>query len=56
LSFENKECFHLPCPFNKKYYEMIEAFKGEKTIIIPLRNRDVNVEGDKIYNLPAQKR
>jgi hypothetical protein len=56
LSFENKKCFHLPCPFNNKYYEMIEAFKGEKTIIIPLHNRDVNAKGDKICNLQAQKK
>jgi hypothetical protein len=48
--------FPFALSIQQKNYEMIEAFKGEKTIIIPLHNRDVNVEGDKIYNLLAQKR
>jgi hypothetical protein len=28
LLFEDKKMFHLPCQFNKKFYEWIEAFQG----------------------------
>ncbi len=56
FSFENKERFHLPHQLNKKYYEVIEAFMGEKTIIIPLNNKDVSDEKDKIYNTLAHKK
>jgi hypothetical protein len=33
---------------------LIEAFLKEKTIIVPLDTRDVNVEGDKTYSPPKQ--
>jgi hypothetical protein len=46
----------LPHQLNKKYYEVIEAFMGEKTIIIPLNNKDVSDEKDKIYNTLAHKK
>jgi hypothetical protein len=46
--------FPFASSIQQKYYEVIEVFKGENTIIIPLHNRDVN-DGDKIYNTPTQK-
>jgi hypothetical protein len=40
-----KKCFHLPCQFNKEYYDFIDSFLGEKIIIIPLHTKDVNAKG-----------
>ncbi len=37
-----------------KKIDLIEAFLKEKTIIVPLDTRDVNVEGDKTYSPPKQ--
>jgi hypothetical protein len=33
---------------------LIEGFLREKTIIVPLYTRDVNVEGDKTCSTPKQ--
>jgi hypothetical protein len=33
---------------------LIEAFLKEKTTIVPLHTRDVNVEGDETYSPPKQ--
>jgi hypothetical protein len=54
LSYVEKERFHLHCHFNKEFYDLIEAFLREKTIIVLLHTKDVNVEGDKNYSPPKQ--
>jgi hypothetical protein len=43
----------LPLQSNQKYYDFIEAFKGERVVNIPLHTKDVNVEGDGIYKSPT---
>ncbi len=37
-----------------KKIELIEAFLKEKTSIVPLHIKDVNVEGNKTYSPPKQ--
>ncbi len=51
LSFNKKVNFHLPCQFNKKLQELIEAFQGEMSVTMPLHVRDVNVENDGLHGL-----
>lgn len=55
LLFEEKEMYHLPCQFNKEIYESIESFQGNKSVIIPLHTKDINVEGDRIHGLALAK-
>jgi hypothetical protein len=55
LKYEKKEHFHLPCEYTWKYYELIEVFRGEKNINVPLHIKDVNVKGDNIYKPPRQE-
>lgn len=47
--------YHLLCQFNKEIYESIESFQGNKSVIIPLHTKDVNVEGDRIHGLALAK-
>lgn len=49
LSFDEKEIFHLLCQFNIEFYELIEAFEGERNVTTPLHVRDDNVKNDKIH-------
>ncbi len=54
LTFEEKEHFHLPCQYTWEHYELIEVFRGENNINVPLYIKDVNVEGN-IYKPPKQE-
>jgi hypothetical protein len=49
LSFDEKEKFHLPHQFNRKFYELIEEFQGENNVIAPLHVRDVKVENNGVH-------
>jgi hypothetical protein len=51
LSFNKRENFHLLCQFNIEFYELIEAFKGERSVATLLHVKDANVENDEVHGL-----
>ncbi len=49
LTLEERDRFHLPKQYNEDYYNVIEAFQGERRINVPIHVRDLQAEGDGVY-------